>query len=313
MREDQIKQAIKLIEQLGLPQEQQNERSALTLLALLNLSPNKSWKEAKINRLGITPIMEYIKNIFEKEYAPNSRETIRRFTIHQFIQAGIVILNPDNPKRPINSPKTVYEVNPGILELIKSFETDDWSEKLKIYLSQNETLVDKYSLRREFELIPVKISANDSIKLSSGKHSELIRDIVESFAPRFVPGAEVLYLGDTGTKMGVFQEKRFQKLGLQFDAHGKFPDVVLYYPKKKWLLLLEAVTSHGPINPKRYNELSKLFKTDKAGLVYITTFPDKKTFTKYIAEISWETEVWISDNPDHMIHFNGEKFLGPYP
>ncbi|MFS2517149.1 MULTISPECIES: BsuBI/PstI family type II restriction endonuclease [Parabacteroides] len=30
-----------------------------------------------------------------------------------------------------------------------------------------------------------------------------------------------------------------------------------------------------------------------------------------MADIAWETEVWIAENPGHMIHFNGDRFIGP--
>lgn len=140
----------------------------------------------------------------------------------------------------------------------------------------------------------------------------MIRDIIEKFGPRFSPGGKVLYVGDTGSKMGFFDEKSFKELGLKFDNHGKFPDVVLYFKKKNWLLLIEAVTSHGPVNPKRFSELKKLFAKSKAGLVYVTAFPDKQTMAKYVSDISWETEVWVAESPGHLIHFDGDKFLGPY-
>ena len=145
-----------------------------------------------------------------------------------------------------------------------------------------------------------------------GKHSELIRDIIEEFGPRFAPGAEVLYIGDTGTKLGHFEESTFQSLGLTFDSHGKFPDVVLYFRKENWLLLMEAVTSHGPVDAKRHAELAELFSESTASLVYVTAFPDRSTLSRYLGAISWETEVWVASTPTHLIHFNGERFLGPY-
>ncbi len=91
------------------------------------------------------------------------------------------------------------------------------------------------------------------------------------------------------------------------------PDVVVHFVAKNWLLLVEAVTSHGPVSPKRMSELKALFAGSKAGLVFVTAFPNRKTLLKYLDQIAWETEVWVADSPDHMIHFNGERFLGPYP
>jgi hypothetical protein len=96
------------------------------------------------------------------------------------------------------------------------------------------------------------------------------------------------------------------------DSHGKMPDVILHFTKKNWLLLVESVTSHGPVDGKRHGELTKLFAGSKAGLVYVTAFPNRSIMSRYLSEIAWETEVWVADAPSHLIHFNGVRFLGPY-
>jgi len=130
------------------------------------------------------------------------------------------------------------------------------------------------------------------------------------FAARFTPGAEVIYLGDTGAKDAFFDSQRLAELGVNIDRKGKLPDVILYYPEKNWLLLIESVTSHGPVDGKRHGELSTLFKHASPELVYVTAFPNRKIMAKYLVDIAWETEVWTADAPTHMIHFNGDKFLG---
>ena len=122
----------------------------------------------------------------------------------------------------------------------------------------------------------------------------------------------MLYLGDTDTKFAYFDEKGLAELGIDIEAHGKMPDVIIHYTAKNWLILIEAVTSHGPINPKRRNELQYLFRNSKAGIVYVTTFLTRRAMVEYLSEISWETEVWVAEAPSHLIHFNGERFLGPY-
>ncbi len=143
------------------------------------------------------------------------------------------------------------------------------------------------------------------------KHNKLEVAIVEEFGPRFAPGAKLIYLGDTAKKTLILDEAAFAKLGVSVPEHGKFPDVILYDTKKKWLFLIEAVTTHGPISSKRQFELEKLFEKCKANKIYVTAFLDFVTYKKYANEIAWDTEVWITEVPSHMIHFNGEKFLGP--
>ena len=297
---------------LGLPRGQQNERSALCLLALLNLGPGKAWADAENPLIGITPIMDWIRENYKKAYAPNTREKVRRQTMHQLVEAGVVLYNPDDSERPVNSPKAVYQIEPQALSLLRSFGSPDWHNNLAHYLSGRESLADRYAKERSQSLVPVRIAPGQQISLTPGEHSELIRDVVEEFAPRFAPGSLLVYVGDTGEKMGYFDAALLADLGVEVDVHGKMPDVVLYFAKRNWLLLVESVTSHGPMDAKRHSELSKLFADANAGLVYVTAFPNRSVMNHYLGEIAWETEVWLADSPSHLIHFNGERFLGPY-
>ncbi len=309
---DYIEAAQQIIVSLGLPRAQQNERSALCLLALLNLTPGKAWADAENPLVGITPIMDWAREHYGKEYAPNTRETFRRQTMHQFCDAGMALYNPDKPDRPVNSPKAVYQIEPAALTLLRTFGTSRWHDCLAAYLAERETLVARYAMEREQNRIPVEIAPGQQITLSPGKHSELIRDIIKDFAPRFAPGSVLVYAGDTGDKWGYFDAALLAGLGVDVDSHGKMPDVVLHYTAKNWLLLVESVTSHGPVDGKRHAELAKLFAGSSAGLVYVTAFPDRSIMGRYLGEIAWETEVWVADAPSHLIHFNGVRFLGPY-
>ncbi|MEY3201017.1 MAG: hypothetical protein RIR70_567 [Pseudomonadota bacterium] len=311
-KNEYIEAAHQIIISLGLPRAQQNERSALSLLALLNLTPGKPWAQAENPLVGITPIMDWAREHYGKEYAPNTRETFRRQTMHQFCDAGVALYNPDKPDRPVNSPKAVYQVEPAALKLLRSFGTAKWHDNLTAYMAERETLVAKYAMEREQNRIPVEIAPGKEITLSPGEHSELIRAIIEDFAPRFAPGSVLVYAGDTGDKWGYFDAALLAELGVDVDSHGKMPDVVLHFTEKNWLLLVESVTSHGPVDGKRHAELAKLFAGSKAGLVYVTAFPNRSIMGRYLVEISWETEVWVADAPSHLIHFNGVRFLGPY-
>ena len=304
--------AKKILLSLGLPRAQQNERSAFCLLALLDLQPRRNWDHAKAPLMGITPIMDWIRNHYKKAYAPNTRETVRRQTMHQFVDAGIAVYNPDKPDRPVNSPAAVYQIEPSALALLRSFDTRAWHKNLTAWLSDRQTLAARYAHERKQNLVPVQIAPGKKITLSPGEHSELIRAIVEDFGARFVPGGVLIYAGDTGEKWGYFDAVLLKKLGVSVDAHGKMPDVVLYYPERNWLLLIESVTSHGPVDGKRHAELARLFAGASAGLVYVTAFPNRPIMGRYLGEIAWETEVWVADAPSHLIHFNGERFLGPY-
>jgi hypothetical protein len=309
---NRIAAALQVLGELGMPRAQQNDRSALCLLALLDLTRGKSWVAAGNPLVGITPMMQFARDHYGKQYAPNTRETFRRQTMHQLVAAGIALYNPDNPARPVNSPKAVYQIEPDTLKLLRTFGTVAWVKNLAAYQKNRKTLTARYARAREMQKLPVKLASGETMRLSPGDHSELIKAIIEEFAPRFVPGGVLIYAGDTGEKWGYFDKELLAKVGVEVDGHGKMPDVVLYCPKRGWLLLVESVTSHGPVDGKRHEELALLFEGSKAGLVYVTAFPSRAVMTRYLGEIAWETEVWVADAPSHLIHFNGARFLGPY-
>jgi len=307
-----IAEALEVLKGLGMPSEQQNDRSALTLLSLLDLKPETAWHDAGNPMRGITEMMKFFERHYGKVYAPNTRETVRRFTVHQFEQAGFVLANPDRPERPTNSPKAVYQIESSALELLRCFGKPDWEKMLGTYRATVPSLVQRYAQEREMQRVLVKLSGGKVLEISPGGQNELIRLILGEFCERFTPGAMVLYVGDTAKKWAHFEKDGLEALGVKVEEHGKMPDVVVYHAEKGWLVLIEAVTSHGPMNPKRHDELKKLFKGSSAGLVFVTAFMTRKAMLKYLGDIAWETEVWVAESPSHLIHFNGLRFLGPY-
>ncbi|HAV4457315.1 TPA: restriction endonuclease [Acinetobacter baumannii] len=311
-RDIKLQQAYEILVQLGMPRQQLNERTALCLLCLLDMTPEKTWNQASNLLVGITPIMNWARTHYQREYAPNTRETFRRQSMHQFIEAGICLYNPDKPDRPVNSPKAVYQIEFNLLQVLQTYGTEQYEIMLKNYLQQRQSLAQMYAREREMNMIPLQLIDGQTILLSPGDHSQLIKDIITEFGARYVPRGVLVYAGDTGNKHGYFNIELLASLGVQLDNHGKLPDVIIYNSEKKWLFLIEAVTTHGPVDHKRYGELNSLFKSCNAGLVFVSAFPDTKTYVKYSGVIAWETEVWIADNPSHMIHFNGSRFMGPY-
>ncbi len=307
-----IDEALAILASLNVPREQQNERSALVLLALLGMTPRKSWSDATNPMLGITEMMNVFQDQFSKEYAPNTRETVRRFTVHQFVQMGLLVANPDNPHRPVNSPANRYQVAPALLKLVRTFGSPAWKDALTAFVRTASALGKLRPREREMALVPVKLPSGKKVSLTAGGQNELVKKIIEEFCPRFTPGGIVAYLGDTGQKQRHVEAGYLVQLGVEIDEHGKMPDVIVHLPDKDWLVLIEAVTSHGPIGLKRHNELKALFGSARSGLVFVTAFLTRRAMTRYLSEIAWETEVWIAEAPSHIIHFNGERFLGPY-
>jgi adenine-specific DNA-methyltransferase len=307
-----IEEATSILRAFGFPRNQLNERSALTLLALLGLKPETAWSKAAEPLCGITPMMDFFRAHYGKAYKPNTRETVRRQTVHQFLEAGLIVANPDEPERPVNSPKAVYQIETSALKLLRTFGRKSWDKGLSAYLSSIETLRQKYAQEREMARIPVSLAPGKEITLSPGGKNVLVKEIIDHFAPRFASPGRFIYVGDTAEKFAYFDEDGLNELGVEIEQHGKMPDVIVYHTEKNWLLLIEAVTSHGPIDPKRREELQRLFAASQAGLVFVTAFLTRKTMIQYLDDISWETEVWLAESPTHMIHFNGKRFLGPY-
>ncbi|KAB1660319.1 restriction endonuclease [Pseudoclavibacter chungangensis] len=309
---ERVEDARIALETLGMDAERSNERSALVLLALLRLTPAESWAEAANPMLGTRAIMDFIRDEYGKDYAPNTRETVRRFTLHQFVEARLVVQNPDEPQRPVNSPKWNYQVTAEALDVLRAYGTDAWQSATDRYLADLPGLKARYAAAREMDRIPLTLPDGSIFTLSPGGQNVLLKAMVEDFCPRFTPGGQVLYIGDAGDKWALFERETLSSLNVEVDEHGKMPDLVIYLPDRNWLVLLEAASSHGPVDSKRQAELAGLFAQSTAGLVYVSCFPNRAEFRKYVDKIAWESEVWCADHPTHMIHYNGERFLGPY-
>ena len=308
-----IAEALSVLQALGMPKEQLNDRTAICLLALLNLPPKKHWDEAQNPLLGIRAILDFARDQLDRNYAENTRESVRKYSVKQLVAAGLLLHNPDMPNRATNSADNCYQIEDHALALLRQFGSQTWGSSLETYLAARGTLAAHYAHTRDIHRVPVKTKAGQKITLSAGEHSKLIRAIIENFGSFFAPGGELVYVGDTGKKWGYFDEILLTALGVKLELHGKMPDVVIYYREKNWLILIEAVTSSGPVDGGRHAELAKVFHDSNAGLVYVTAFPDRgETFRKFLAVVAWETEVWCASDPTHLIHFNGIRFLGPY-
>nr|WP_300144094.1 BsuBI/PstI family type II restriction endonuclease [Propionicimonas sp.] len=310
--DERVEDARSILKTLGMDAERSNERSALVLLALLRLTPTQAWAEAANPMLGTRAIMDFIRDEYGRDYAPNTREAVRRFTLHQFVEAGLVVPNPDEPQRPINSPKWNYQVTAEARDVLRVYGADDWQAAADRYLADLPGIKARYAAAREMDRIPLVLPDGSIFTLTPGGQNVLLKTMVEDFCPRFTPGGQVLYIGDAGDKKAFFEREALSSLKVEIDEHGKMPDLVVYLPDRNWLVLLEAASSHGPVDATRQAELAALFEDSTAGLVYVSCFPDRAEFRKYVDKIAWESEVWCADHPTHMIHYNGERFLGPY-
>src|SRR5438093_2356644 len=312
-RKRKVGEAMEILKGLGFRPRQSNEVAAYSFLALLDLEANAPWGAALNPLRGITPIIEFIAKAYGVRYAPKTRETIRDEAVKYFVETSLLMRNPDNPRRPTNSGRTVYQVESTALALVRTFGTKSWPAQLKEYLANRAKIRQAVERERNLPRIPVKLPSGESVTLSPGGQNPLIKQIIEEFCPRFAPGATVVYIGDAESKFLHLEAAYLEGLGIVIAPSAKMPDVVVHDTTRNWLLLIEAVTSAGAVDWKRRNELKELFKGCKAGLVFITAFETRRAMQTFLPLISWETEVWVAEDPDHLIHFDGERFLGPYP
>lgn len=307
-----LKDATAILRALGFGPRQSNEVAGYVLLAMLDLGRRTDWKDAADPLRGITPIIEFVAEKYRLRYAPNTRETIRDEAVKYFVEEGLLVKNPDNPSRPTNSGKTVYQIEQAALRLCRTFKTPQWDGALQRYLAAREEIKRELQRARDLARIPVLLPDGGLITLSPGGQNPLIKAFIEEFCPRYVPGGTVLYVGDAENKFQHYEADYFMRLGIEIDTAAKMPDVVVHDSKREWLVIGEAVTSAGVVDGKRRRELKDLFAGFRSGLVFVTAFATRADMGRFLSQISWETEVWIAEDADHVVHFNGVRFLGPY-
>ena len=302
---DKISETREFLKNIGMPKQQQADICCYVILAMAGIKPEMSWNEATNEWIRIHDIIQFANTYYGTSYAENSRETFRKQALHRFRTAALV---EDNGKA-TNSPNYRYRLTDETLQLIKNINSNALDTAMSRFLKYHDKLVDIYASKKKMTMMPVKINGDD-FKFSAGKHNELQKAIIEEFAPRFAPDSECLYVGDTIEKDLVKNVDKLSKLGFEITLHDKMPDVVLYREDKNWIYFIESVTSVGPMDPKRILEIEELTQNVNAGKIYVTAFLDFKTYKKFAEELAWETEVWIAEMPEHMIHLNGDRFMG---
>jgi len=294
-----------------MPKRQQNQLCQLTLLAMVKLKENTPFSKATNEWFRIHDVINFVSENYGVTYAENSRETFRKQAIHHFRNAALIEDNGVDT----NNPNYRYRITDEFLSVIRGLRVRGGNmcknnEALTQFLSKHKTLSEIYASKKKMQKMPVRIN-NKDFTFTTGKHNQLQKSIIEEFAPRFAPNSECLYVGDTTEKDMVKNDEKLAELGFNISIHDKMPDVVLYCEDKNWIYFVEAVTSVGPMSPNRIMEIESMTTGVTAGKIYVTAFLDFATFKKFSDQLAWETEVWIADMPEHMIHLNGDKFLGP--
>jgi hypothetical protein len=312
-----ITAALYLLDCFGIPLDatpRRLERMAMAFLACGDIKTISDIKNCKGLNSGYSvktrDIINFVNLHFNEKISSGSYDDIRRKDLKLPVLAGVVLQS--NPNSATNDSTRGYSLNPIYADLLRTFGAENWNEQVSQQLGTIESLHSKLKRERKIEKIGVMLPSGSTLSFSAGEHNKLQKLIIEEFLPRYGYGAEVLYVGDTADKYLHLDKNGLEQLKFFEISHEELPDIIAYSKEKNWLYLIEAVHSSGPISEIRLLQLKQLTKGCSADIVYVTAFLNKQKFRQFIAEIAWETEVWIAENPDHLVHFNGEKFLGPY-
>ncbi|PRY43008.1 type II restriction enzyme [Spirosoma oryzae] len=313
--QDIINEALDILENVGVPVNTKSERGlekmAEAFLAVANVTHD--WTTASDDtHLQTRQIITFINKHFEESISHGSYDNIRRKDLKLLVVAELIVNSGDKSSAPTNDPTRGYALHTDFKNLVVQYKTENWIDALLDFNSKKPSLAELLERKRNIEKIPVTLPDGKPLTLSLGEHNVLQKAVIEQFLPRFGSDCCVLYIGDTSNKMLHIEKAELNKLNFFELSHDELPDIIAYSTKNNWLYLIEAVHSSGPMSETRVYELRKLLKNCKAELIFVTAFLTKADFRKWVTNIAWETEVWIADSPDHLIHFNGHKFLGAY-
>lgn len=293
------------------------DRIALALLSIANMKPETPWSEAAIHgdganwKLTSRQIIKFQNEFWKQRISSGSYDDIRRTDLEPLLLGGIAVASAGNPNSNRNNPTRSYAINPEAANLLRSFNSPEAHFEVARFLEKMGSLEERMERRRPLK-IGVKLPDGKLIELTKGEHNRLQKAILEHFLPHFAPVAKVLYIGDASNKYLHVDAEALQSLGLNQIAHDMLPDIVVLDEQNQWLLLIEAVHSSNPISKLRHLALENFTAGCSLPKVFVSVFASRAEFRRWVLDISWETEVWIADSPDHLIHFNGIRYLGPH-
>lgn len=306
-----------VLEAVGIPLStltpRRSERVAMVLLAVANIRSLDDLSSPKTQNDGVNmktrDIISFINEHFEENISSGSYDDIRRKDLKLLLLGHIVQRTNENLAR--NDSTRGYALNPRFVLILSKYGTPEWHDSVQLFTSTYASVSELLNRSRDIKTVPISIDG-EILDFSNGEHNDLQKAIIEEFLPRYGYGAEVLYVGDTADKFLYLKQERLDELQFFKLDHGELPDVVAYSKQKNWIYLIEAVHTSGPISETRLIELKRLTQNCTADIVYVTAFLDKRKFRVWVKDIAWETEAWIADSPSHLVHFNGDKFMGPY-
>ncbi len=285
---------------------------AKAFLALAGVKPGVEWSSAgNENQLRSKEIIRWMNRYLGENISEGSYDDIRRADLLYPVEAGLILKSANKDGAATTDGTRSYALSIETVAAIRAYGTANWKDSVRTFLDGREPLAEQLLKKRQLQLVPISIKSS-SLQFGPGEHNDLQKAIIEVFLPRYGFGSDVLYVGDTQDKFKHVDAQQLLSLGFFEIAHDKLPDVLAYSPTKNWMFLIEAVHSANPIDEMRKRTLEQLTAGCTASIIYVTAFLSRAAFRKFAKDIAWETEVWIAESPDHLIHFNGDKFLGPH-
>ena len=298
----------RILKKLKFEERFNTEQTAVCILVMLDIERREGLLFNSLHDGSrIHDIIQYADHLLSKKYAENTRESIRKSSLKRLVDYGLVVVNHDNPSRPVNSGNTNYILEKFFEEILRA-DISNRDKLINKWLASHSDLLKR---RKELDLktkVRVKIDS-ETIELSAGAHNVLIKEIIESYCKRFIKKPKVLYVGDTRNKEVFYDEDFLAKMGFELDVHYKMPDVIVYDQYKKELVVFESVTSVGPFEELRKKEVEDLIskrminKNMIGSVSLVTAFLDRNTFGKFARIIAWNTVVWIANEPDGCIRY----------
>lgn len=322
-KSDEIKilicQALQIISALGVPiddlTERQKEKMAMAFLAVGDICKVGSWKKIKDSNndyaLTTREIIDYHNKNFEENISSGSYDDIRRKDLARLVLANIIVNS--KPSANNSNPTRGYKINSEYSRIIRNYGQVDWFAQVSMFNKMHPTYEDRISAKRNLPKITVKTPDGKEIQLKDGEHNAIQKLVIEEFLPRFGCGAILLYCGDADNKYGlIYEAEKLAEIGFSDFKQGILPDIVAYSPEKNWIYLIEAYHTSNPMTPQRKMELQRELGINAERTIFVTAFENNSVYKSCPEELAWETEVWIATEPEHMIHRNEFRFMGPY-
>lgn len=292
---------LSILEGIGFPKQYSNEQTAISIMALQDRTPRPGLIKGH-NCLAegarITDIINYARNDLGKNYAENTRESIRKNSLKHLVDFGLAHVNKDDPKRAVNSGKTNYTLVEEFSELLQLQESPELLSQ-KMLSFTDEITVNRQTYLAELQQHDILINVpftNTIIPYSPGDHNVIAKLIVEEIFKENKQEIHLAYLGDTKDKSKYLDRELLERLRISIDQHAKLPDVIGVDLIKGEVLIFEAVASSGPVDNLRKKELELLFAKCPYPLRMATVFLKRSIFQKYSNNIAPGTTVYVIEN-----------------